>query len=107
MDSAHAGDMGRQTSLSGNINALKAWCSWKPDCLGFNTDGWMKNYIRPMNEWFIHNTPNQGFYVKVIPSPPPPPGEFSQGSVHVQKVVKVSGTWWPDLMGPMACFATL
>ena len=47
------------------LDEMKSHCDANEECLGFNSNGWMKNYLRPDNEW-IHWTddPNKGFYIK-------------------------------------------
>jgi Na+-transporting methylmalonyl-CoA/oxaloacetate decarboxylase gamma subunit len=53
--------------LVGNISTLKAWCTEREACKGFNTNGWMKNVILPQTSWakwdFTGN-PNMGLFVK-------------------------------------------
>jgi hypothetical protein len=57
-----------------NIATLKSECNKLPNCQGFNTDGWLKNPIKPINDW--GNTTNwnrSDLYIKnkipfVLPS---------------------------------------
>jgi hypothetical protein len=48
-----------------DVPSLKDWCSTRPDCLGFNTSGWMKNTIAPMSDWWTFTEDSsQGLYLK-------------------------------------------
>jgi len=40
--------------IKGNpsVDDLKAECSKRPDCMGFNTAGWLKSAIAPSSEWY-------------------------------------------------------
>lgn len=69
MDSG-GNDMGH-SGLADNIPALKAWCTEREACKGFNTNGWMKYTILPQAQWgrFAPDTPenaNKGLFVKVL-----------------------------------------
>lgn len=58
-------DIGRQKSLIDNIPGLKKWCTARANCKGFNTSGYMKYAVRPiqnMKTW--SSDPVKGFYVK-------------------------------------------
>lgn len=64
MDSGDS-DMSGQGGLANNVPALQNWCNSYSTCAGFNTNGWMKSYIRPSNQWYQFSTvPGQGLYVK-------------------------------------------
>jgi hypothetical protein len=57
------------SGLANNTTALKEWCTNEEKCKGFNTNGWMKYYIQPLEKWrrFAPDTPgnaNMGFYTK-------------------------------------------
>ena len=37
-----------------------AWiCDSNPECIGFNTEGWLKSSIRPQDEWLERTLPGQ------------------------------------------------
>jgi hypothetical protein len=60
-------DMSHQGGLANNIPGLKAWCTEREACKGFNTNGWMKNTIRPQSQWYQWEKtgdPNKGMFVK-------------------------------------------
>ena len=47
------------------IDHMKARCDADPKCLGFNSNGWMKKYLRPESDWnHWTNVETKGFYVK-------------------------------------------
>ncbi len=49
----------------GNTEALKKACNARTDCMGFNTDAWMKYRILPQEQWKAWGTnPGKGLYVK-------------------------------------------
>lgn len=57
------------SGLNDNIPALKAWCTEREACKGFNTNAWMKHTILPREQWYrwIADTPenaNKGMFVK-------------------------------------------
>ena len=44
-------DIIRKGAFANKINALKTWCNMCPKCKGFNTNGYMKSYIKPERGW--------------------------------------------------------
>jgi len=59
-------DFGTQKrNLIDKVDDLKKVCNETPECLGFNTNGWIKWKIPPKTEWnFWTEQPNQGMYIK-------------------------------------------
>ena len=52
-------------NVGGNLVDQLNWCSSQEGCKGFNTNGWVKYYIRPQNRWYEWtNDSNRGMYVK-------------------------------------------
>jgi len=52
-------------SLSGNVDGYAEECSMDTDCLGFNSNGWLKHYVSDESQWYKWtNDPSLGFYVK-------------------------------------------
>lgn len=65
-------------NTTATVAELGAMCAADPDCKGFNTQGWLKNLIKPKSEWTgMWDTlcnGDQGMFVKVVaPSPAPSP----------------------------------
>ena len=59
------GDLKHMPSLANKPNQLKQTCNTLDGCKGFNTNGWLKNRIKPQNEWKTWTSnPNKGLYVK-------------------------------------------
>lgn len=49
---------------------LKAECDMLENCVGFNTQGWMKHTLKPMTEWVtFEDDPSKGFYYKASALP--------------------------------------
>jgi len=47
------------------IDDMKSRCDANVECLGFNSNGWMKYHLNPENQWSHWTTdPNKGFYIK-------------------------------------------
>ena len=47
------------------IDQMKSRCDANEQCLGFNSNGWMKHHLNPENTWNHWTTdPNKGFYIK-------------------------------------------
>jgi hypothetical protein len=64
MDSG-GNDITQRTDLIGNVDKLKEECNRLPNCMGFNTSGWLKSVIVPNNQWSrFSDNPNDGLYVK-------------------------------------------
>ncbi len=64
MDSG-GNDITQRIDLIGNVDKLKEDCNRLPNCMGFNTSGWLKSVIRPNNQWWrFSDNPNDGLYVK-------------------------------------------
>jgi len=44
---------GNLEKLNGKtVTELEAACSERPECVGFNTEGWLKKELAPSNEWY-------------------------------------------------------
>ena len=55
------GQLGRGMS----IEEMKALAAARPDCVGFNSNGWFKHTLRPRTEWSRWtDDPNKGLYVR-------------------------------------------
>jgi len=55
----------RNEAQGAGVEFYAEWCNQRADCKGFNSNGWVKRYIRPMNQWsWWTNDQNKGFYVK-------------------------------------------
>ena len=55
----------RRSGNADNVNELKKECDADPNCAGFNTNGFLKNKLNPVNTWSKWtDDPNKGFYVK-------------------------------------------
>lgn len=50
VDSA-GGDIELRRDLIDKVTELEAACNLIPECVGFNTNGWLKSKIRPTSEW--------------------------------------------------------
>lgn len=50
VDSA-GGDIELRQDLIDKVTELQAACNLIPECVGFNTNGWLKSKIRPTSEW--------------------------------------------------------
>ena len=58
------GDIGR---LEGGVENYAKVCSSNSACLGFNSNGWYKNVLKPKSRWGKWTSdPKQGFYTKKI-----------------------------------------
>ncbi len=55
-------DIRREAALAGKVAELKLKCDELANCVGFNTNGWLKHTLGPMTTWT--KDPNKGFYVK-------------------------------------------
>lgn len=56
-------DITQRADLADNVSGLKAACDSTPGCVGFNTNGWIKNKIIPQAQWVSWTTdPNKGSY---------------------------------------------
>lgn len=56
------GDIGKK---NGSIDELKVLCTADPNCKGFNSNGWLKNTIKPSSEWKKWTDDDKlGFYTK-------------------------------------------
>lgn len=53
-------------ALANDIPKLKVKCDTTPSCVGFNTDGWMKNKIIPEALW-IDSSTGKGIYYTGAP----------------------------------------
>ena len=62
---SHGNDIERYWFEGITIDQMKSRCDANVECLGFNSNGWMKYHLKPENEW-VHwtNDPNKGFYIK-------------------------------------------
>ena len=58
--------LGDITNLPGqSVEQLMVICDSIPNCQGFNTENWIKNYILPRNKWTLWAPfPRNGMYVK-------------------------------------------
>jgi predicted component of type VI protein secretion system len=45
-------DIHLRNDLANNIQGLKAHCNELPNCIAFNTNGWMKHKIVPTSDWY-------------------------------------------------------
>ena len=54
---------------AGTRNDFAISCNANSACLAFNTMGYLKHTIRPLNEWIqpYNGDPCQGFYIKQLP----------------------------------------
>lgn len=51
--------------VTGSIGEMTTACMADSNCKGFNTSGWLKNKIKPENEWGRWtNDPQQGLYIR-------------------------------------------
>ncbi len=64
----------RQDESQDNIEELKKQCDKEPKCIGFNTNGWLKQLLNPFSKWVKWtDEPNKGFYrlkTSAIPEEP-------------------------------------
>ena len=69
-------DIMQDGANANNIDALKATCDNLPNCMSFNSNGWMKTSLTPKNNWnaqepsFMDNPNIKGCYVKIQASDP-------------------------------------
>lgn len=59
------GDIGGARIENGDVSDFAAVCRKHPDCLGFNSNGWVKKTLLPSDQWsdsFVN--PYSGLYVK-------------------------------------------
>lgn len=64
MDS-NGGDIGSQGSLANNVSGLVSYCNSMPNCVGFNTNSYIKGSLAPQSQWVKWTTdPTKGLYVK-------------------------------------------
>jgi hypothetical protein len=62
---SHGNDIERYWFEGITIDEMKSRCDANVECLGFNSNGWMKYHLKPENEWnHWTNDPNKGFYIK-------------------------------------------
>jgi len=55
-----------QLSQNAGVENYAKWCNQRADCKGFNSNGWMKRSIKPVNQWStVYNESWKGFYLKV------------------------------------------
>jgi len=55
------------TNITGDVPQLQDWCTARPECLGFNTNGWMKNAISSQSTWSRWTDDSlKGMYVKKL-----------------------------------------
>lgn len=60
-------DIRNAKGLANNVPALKAACTALPNCLGFNTNAWLKHTLKPENQWSRWTQdPNKGFYKRLV-----------------------------------------
>ena len=61
---SHGGDIGER--IVGPLHFIASVCRKNSDCLGFNSNGWLKNFIRDRAEWDNNWTQDEskGFFVK-------------------------------------------
>lgn len=45
------GNIGNQADLVDNVTGLSKYCDSMPNCVGFNTNGWVKSSLKPEAEW--------------------------------------------------------
>lgn len=65
MKDSPGNDIRQDVFKKGNIEALKKACDASTDCMGFNTDAWMKYRILPQEHWKAWGTdPKKGLFVK-------------------------------------------
>ena len=70
---SNEGDLKRNAANTNNPAMLAAECSELPNCLGFNTNGYLKASTLPLTEWRKWTTdPSGGFYLR-YPAPIPTP----------------------------------
>lgn len=64
MDSA-GNDIRQIRDLVNKVDELKAECDALADCVGFNTNAWLKRSIRPESQWVRWTgDPSKGLYIK-------------------------------------------
>ena len=62
---SHGNDIERYWFEGITIDEMKSRCDANVECLGFNSNGWMKYHLKPENEWnHWTNDSNKGFYIK-------------------------------------------
>ncbi len=59
-------DITQRPDLKDNIDSLQDACNNLPNCMGFNTNGWLKYAIAPESQWhtWAGATTKQGLYVR-------------------------------------------
>ena len=63
---SHGGDIGER--IIGPLHLISAVCRKNSECLGFNSNGWLKNIISDQSEWDNNWTQDdrKGFFVKKV-----------------------------------------
>ncbi len=94
MDS-HGNDIG--WSNGGGVDAYALECLVNSMCLGFNSNGWMKDTIKPLSSWNVWtNDPTKGFYLKKVDSSAP---SASPSANVTESVVSASPSETPTSAG--------
>ena len=56
------------TTKPGDVPGLKAFCHREPQCVAFNTNGWLKRSLPPRDSWKRWtDIPQHGLYLKAPP----------------------------------------
>ena len=51
--------------VNGTKDDIAVACRKHPDCFGFNTEGWLKNSLHDLSEWYVWTDDwAKGFYTK-------------------------------------------
>ncbi len=103
-DTLPGGDVGGQRpELKDDAPALKAACDAEPLCVGFNTNGWVKDRIGALRTHPDLSGPGQGLYVKAATLPLPRGFEATEAAdaAHLSQILNYCGE------NPGACDATL
>lgn len=77
----------RKDTNKDDIERLKEQCDKEEKCIGFNTNGWLKNLLIPFTKWTLWTEePNKGFYrVKTAEIPAEPAATpFQKECTYVQ-----------------------
>ena len=62
------GDLKGDPALAGDVPGLKAFCHREPQCVAFNTNGWLKRSLPPRDSWKRWtDIPQHGLYLKAPP----------------------------------------